>query len=501
MNDIQDPSFAEIFTLSLLRCLRSAGLTVDASTPFVYPAGHTIRGNEYSNEDYRAYGNLAFEYERLLYTFSTYSCRGIPLDMFKQITLLLSQTSVLNVWKQFVPELRHIAVELANRSARVMSSSAHPSSSKSRHTVVPDYYETSDTSGKLAIELLERTLLEAGPALITEFHTLETSQVLLEIFLFLRDPVGGLHRDVKSASIMFFKLFNQVHGAMNQVTASECTLWPHLLSQLAAEACYLATPYVASATYIHFHRHQQLLYSYVAIGSLSRSEFSDASHVLEIIQEILENGQKSGGICGIAPVAIALYPEIPPDCGEKSKMMRVIIDGNHRVTAIAFLRLMAAYPAQYRPQLTVEHVRSYSARHHVGQKWLLELEAVMAALLRKSRHDSAIWRCLQENSSLVSSFNVIENIPALIVEEELFHTVDEQTSTQVYTQLLLPMHQAIYNHSKRRIALPQAGQRHGRPESFRLMPLTGMSLTTNARLSVKFPWGGHMQCSERDSFA
>ncbi|XWW92789.1 hypothetical protein V2A60_000716 [Cordyceps javanica] len=496
MDDIQDPSFAEIFTLSLLRCLTSAGLTVDASTPFSYPAGRTIRGNEYSNEEYRTFGNLAFEYERLLYTFSTYTCRGIPLDMSRQIALLLSQSSVLKVWKQFVPELRHVAAKLANTSARAMSSSARPSSSKSRYSVVPDYYKTSETSGKLAIELLERTLLEAVPALMTDFHTLEASQILLEIFFFLRDPVGGLHRDVKSASVMFLKLFNEIQRAMKHETTTEHTSWPHLLSQLAAEACHLTTPYIASAAYIHFHRNEQLLYSYVPINSLSRSEFSDAPHVLEIIREILESGQKNGGMCGIAPVAIASYPEIPPDGSENSKMMRVIIDGNHRVTAIAFIRFLAAYPAQYRPQLTVEHVRRYSAKHHVGHKWLLELEDVMTALLRKSSHDNAIWRCLQENASLVSSFNLVEHIPALIVEEELFHTVDEQTSTQVHTQLLLPMHQAIYNHSKRRIALPQAGQRHGRPESFQLMPLIGMSLTVNPRFSDKFPINEHMQCSE-----
>ncbi|KAK2594944.1 hypothetical protein QQS21_007347 [Conoideocrella luteorostrata] len=487
MEDIQDPTFADVFSLSLMRCLsrtdhHSTSTATDTAavtaTPLLYPAGKTIRGADYSPGDYNLHGDLAFEYERLGYTWSEYTCRGIPTAMSQQIAALLGNVSVLSAWKQAVLELQFIAAQLAKASAQKMTDATQTCyiRCKTTQTVLPEDYHTTDTSGVLALRLWDRVVAEVIPILLLSGpETAETkgaSQTFLEIFAFLRDPIGGLHRDASPTCLVFLQLLLQVRHNLGRNGASEHRQpWPQVIAQIASEATYLVTPYISSAVYIHFCRNQQLLYSYVPIKHLSRAEFSDPSRVLGIIREILESGQRHEGICSVAPIAVATYPRVLDSPGKGNRMLSIIIDGNHRATATVLLRFLASFPARRRRNLTVEHLGRYCAEHNMGHKWRVDLEHVLLTLRKTNNSQSvATRRSLLHNKAIVDSFASVEHIPALIVQEEAFHTVDEQRSTPKYMQLLLPMHQSLFNDPKSVFALPQEGQRHGRPQGYQALP-------------------------------
>lgn len=200
---------------------------------------------------------------------------------------------------------------------------------------------------------------------------------------------------------------------------------------------------------------------YVRIESLPRSEFSVPKHVLEIIEEILL-GTPRGGSPTIAP--IASYPSFVT---VREKPLTIIIDGNHRATAFAMLKVLASKPAQ--TDYIEATLREYCEKHEPGLKWQVNMMDVLNVL-----HSGGGKSCsdlLDAKSDLVEQFASVEYIPALLVQEESFSTLcRERVVPGENPKILLPMHQGLCDDDSLGFAFPQAGQVHGRALSFKAMP-------------------------------
>ncbi|KAL8673109.1 MAG: hypothetical protein Q9168_002464 [Polycauliona sp. 1 TL-2023] len=370
---------------------------------------------------------------------------------------------------------------------------------------IPVDYRTDAALSRYTIQLWETSLAEIV-AHVREGHC-EHAKAFLQIFAFLKDPLGGLE-SVDDAAVDFFVYMMTVltnsshqHSGNSLPQAS----WHAAAAQAAQEALFLASPLLEHINYIHFSGHQQLPYVYVELDELPRSEFSIPEHVLRIVEEILTSDPlENEGAFPIAPISVSSYPALLPlhQQQQQDKQTTVIIDGNHRATATMLLRFIAEYPViltqddnsnssnnnnddddddnTSSPTFT-PLLQRFCAAHTLGPKWQIDLADVLRTLHRDAHYTSFLSR----HTSLIQRFLHVRTIPALVVREDHFHTVCQQRSAYygggrrgggggggvTRPRLLLPIHQAVYNDVGLGFALPQAGQVHGRAVGFRALPL------------------------------
>lgn len=340
---------------------------------------------------------------------------------------------------------------------------------KSRFIAIPVDYRTDATASSYAIQLWERSLSE----IVVEVSkgNFERTRAFLQIFAFLKDPLGGLESVSDKAVEFIAYLITFLASFVRQTGGRSLTRakWHAAATQAAQEALFLACPLLEHISYIHFAGHQQLPYVYVTLDQLPRSEFSIPEHVLQIIEEILTAGPlPNGESCPIAPITVCSYPTLPI---EQGKYMRVILDGDHRATATMILRLVAEHPVALAINGAAgEALDAFCIDHNLGREWKTDLGEVLETL--RGNHYTALIRSKMD---LVKRFRDLQHIPALVVREDDFFTRCHQRPPLLENpnrrRLVLPIHQAIYNDDNLDIAFPQAGQVHGRALGFKPMPL------------------------------
>lgn len=107
---------------------------------------------------------------------------------------------------------------------------------------------------------------------------------------------------------------------------------------------------------------------------------------------------------------------------------------------------------------------------HLGAKWHIDLQDVLEQLFNVG--GVSCFELMKNMQHLIFRFADVPSIPALVVQEESFHTVNMQrTSSSAFVpKPLQPMHQAIYNDESLGFAFPN-GQIHGQTAGFRALPL------------------------------
>ena len=462
--DITAPKFGDLVDLALLRVL-DAGISLETPPPRLFPTAETVFAKYYANEDWLNHGNLETEIGRMSYMLSNLPERSIPSECIPTIRLILSSASVLVAWKRTLPrlkknilqEIRWVVSQMQKQQRENLSGHT-----KSRFLAVPVDYRTDATTSHYAIQLWENSLSEIT-ARASNGH-FEQAKTFLQVFAFLKDPLGGLEGISEKAVDLFVYMMTSL-ARISRQTANGPLRWHAATAQAAQEALFLSCPLLENISYIHFTGHQQLPYVYVALDQLPRSEFSIPEHVLRIVEEILTANPSHGtSTCPVAPIAVSSYPALPI---EQGKHTTVIIDGNHRATAAMMLRLIAEHPVVLTTKEAGRVLDAFCADHKLGLKWKVDLAEVLNTL-----HNSHYMALIHENIKLVELFRHVSTIPALVVREDNFHTVCQQRpARQGYPKILLPIHQALYNDETLGFAFPQAGQVHGRAVGFKAMPL------------------------------
>ncbi|KAA8570994.1 hypothetical protein MFRU_028g00380 [Monilinia fructicola] len=468
--DIDNPKFSDFVDLALLRVVDAAS-NLNNRPPRLFPTTETVFAKNFTCEEWLTYGDLETEIGRMNYMLENLHERGMPSSCIPHVVRLLSCSSVLTAWKGTLPQLKNsIAEEIRWVKSQIQKERRTNvfGHQKSDFIATPVDYRTNNIANNYGIKLWESSLTEIVHQVSRGNY--KYTKNFLQIFAFLKDPLGGLGSVLdKSVSLFIYMMSSIAKLARNAPSISLTPKkWQASAAQAAQEALFLASPLLENVNYIHFASHQQLPYTYVPLDGLPRSEFSIPEHVLHIVEEILieKHSQSEGTFC-VAPIAVSSYPILPV---QRGKNMTVIIDGNHRATAVMVLRLIAEHPTVLSPRKpdNQEALEKFCTSHTLGIKWKVDLAEVLEAIRNSVYHS----KLLHENSDLVKKFRDAKSIPALVVREDNFHTVCQQRpALESRPRLLLPFHQAIYNDEKLNLAFPQAGQVHGRALGFKPMPL------------------------------
>ena len=492
--DIVDPRFRDMVDLALLRVFGAASL-LEARPPRLFPTAETVLAKSFIHDDSFTHEDLEIEMGKMSYMLSNLPERGMPTECISLIRFVLSSVSVLTAWERTLLRLRNKIREEIQWVIQKMQEQQQQlnisSYQKTRFIAIPVDYRTDATTSSYAIQLWERSLSE----IVVEVSkgNFEHTKAFLQIFAFLKDPLGGLE-SVSDKAVDFMAYLTTFLASFVRQTGDHSLTrakWHAAVTQAAQEALFLACPLLEHISYIHFAGHQQLPYVYVTLDQLPRSEFSIPEHVLQIIEEILTAGPlPNGESCPIAPITVCSYPTLPI---EQGKHTTVILDGNHRATATMILRLIAEHSiALTTNEAAREALDAFCIDHNLGRKWKTDLSEVLETLLRGNHYYTATATALiRSKMDLVKRFQNLQHIPALVVREDDFFTechqrppltMETPTRRRRRRRLVLPIHQAIYNDDDLDFAFPQAGQVHGRAFGFKPMALLSSLSSKNSEV-------------------
>ncbi|KAK7409609.1 hypothetical protein QQX98_008204 [Neonectria punicea] len=453
---IVNPSPRILFRLAQAR-IRSIAKQQFASYPVaLYPtAGEAETQFSLANTP-KLHANM--EISRVTYMLSCVDRRRIPQMSFPIIARLLQADDVIERWPSIARILRNQAQTSTRTIVFGMNASSTPAEFPTNDQgfasqVVP--YATESKEQNLSLRLWVHALGDFTQKGMASSNWSPTRvEAFLQIHAFLKDPVCGLRKDSKAQSHHFLSLLSDLKLELNdrKLMTEICQA---VAAQLALESSFMAHSEVQNAAYVHFSGNQQLVYSYVDVDILGRSEFASLGVVVEMIQGVLDSGDKEHSL---APVAIAYSY---PICSSHESR-EVIVDGNNRVTSIILLRFISIHGVP--DAENVETLRNYCRDYGLGQVCFVDLCAVLQ-LLRDSHADILERLRISERLSL---FRRVTQIPALITEESSFLTT---TIVDKGEEVLQPVHQNIFATDDLLVAFPAKMQRHGRAKGFKALPI------------------------------
>jgi hypothetical protein len=317
--------------------------------------------------------------------------------------------------------------------------------------VVP--YETENDEKNLSLAFWLRALAdftdkgEWSPARVTAF---------LQIHSFLKDPIGGLRNSFDARKGHFLLMLKDLNLELDVAKTSQRTR-EEAAAQLALEATFMSQALISNASYIHFSNDQQLVYSYVDISNLARSEFSCPEIVVGMIEAIISPNRDDE--CCIAPIAVA---HSHPVCSSHDARA-VIIDGNNRITTLTLLKFISLYGLSNLEKAR-DQLRDYFRDTGLGPVYFVDFCAVLQKL-----QNSAVGILDQlRTCTTLNRFTHVSQVPCLVTEEPSFFTkvlVDEDE------QIAQPVHQHIFATDDLLVALPAKMQSHGRAKGFKALPI------------------------------
>lgn len=449
--DIENPTVWTLITLAQSRIRRIMRGSFGSYPVALYPTAG--EGQTMASTASSCHSNL--ELSRVTYMLSSLERRRVPKLMAPVLARLLETQDVVEGWVDSVNILRNQSHILIRNMVLEMDAPRTPSKfpvdgKDFIQKIAP--YEAESQEDNLSLTFWLRALADFATkgqwslARITSF---------LQIHSFLKDPVGGLRSDFAIQREIYALLFNKLKPEFEDVKHSQAVL-EEVVAQLALESSFLSQPLARNAAYVHFIEDQQLVYSYVDIDKLARSEFSCTDIVIGMIQDII--GTTSRGECLIAPITVAnSYPIFSSHDGRA-----VIIDGNNRTTTIGFLRFIAIYgvPSPGDRDNLCEYCRDYG----LGPVCFVDFCKVLEALWQS--YPNVIQQL--GKSENVSLFRRVRQLPALITEESSFFT---KTLLDVEENVLQPVHQSIFATDDLLVAFPGKMQSHGRARGFMAMPV------------------------------
>lgn len=449
--DIKDPEPWSLFLLAKARMRRMLIGRFDTYPVAPYPtAGDNLIHFASANGSGSRHANL--EITRMAFMLSCTNRRRIPQLMVACVSRILMTEDVIDGWVQSVQILKHQCRIIVDGIISEMAAPHTPamfsediSSFVSR--VVP--YETEREEENLSLKFWLRALTDFNqgqwsPGRIASF---------LQIHSFLKDPIGGLCKDSSPQMEVFAMLFTSLQPELEAMQFSS-TVWDDIAVQLALESSFMSQPLARHPSYVHFSEDQQLVYSYVNIDQLARSEFASPPIVTGMIECIMTSNAE----CSIAPIAVAQGYTIYSKHDERP----IIIDGNNRITTVSFLRYLATYgiPEAARTDTLADYCQDYG----LGPIHFADHCAVLQ-LLWDDRKD--LIDILGASANL-QKFRDVRQVPVLVTEESAFFTKSLMAEDE---DLLQPVHQSIFATDERLVALPPKMQSHGRAKHFKALPI------------------------------
>ncbi|KAK7427602.1 hypothetical protein QQZ08_005877 [Neonectria magnoliae] len=453
--DIENPTPWLLIWLSQSRVRRILEGNFASYPVSLFPTPGDIETQFSVASEHKHHANL--EISRVTHMLSCVSRRRIPQMMASLASQLLGTEDIIDNWPAVMETFKNQA-QILTRA--IMFETAAPRTPAKLPVTARDFvsrvvpYETEGHDGNLTLTFWLRSLADFttrgqwSPARVTSF---------LQIHSFLKDPVGGLRNDVETPTDLFLRLFEGLKADLEVVKPSQGT-WEEIAAQLALESSFLSQPLVGHASYVHFSGDQQLVYSYVDIVKLARSEFACPKIVTGMISEIT-NPSNNEHECCIAPIAIA---HSYPVCSSHDARP-VIVDGNNRIATITFLRFISIYGISDAAKME-QQLREYCQEHGLGPVYFVDLCAVMHRL-RNSAVDvmDQLKACRH-----LECFGHVRQVPALITEEASFCT---KVLIGEGENIAQPVHQSIFATDDLLVALPAKMQTHGRAKGFKALPI------------------------------
>ncbi|KAF5712837.1 isopenicillin N epimerase [Fusarium mundagurra] len=449
--DIEKPTLAVLSDLAESRLLRILHGTFSFDPVSLFPTAGAYEAALTLTTEFQKHANL--ETSKMAYMLSRIPRRRIPQIMASSVSQLLETADVIENWPLRMNKLKNQAQILSRAIIFEMNSPRTPANftadrNEFVNRVVP--YETETHEENLSLMFWGRALTDFttkgrwSPGRITLF---------LEIHGFLRDPVCGLRNNFESRKDVFLKLLTNLTKELEE---SSRTVREDVVAQLAAESSFLSEPLVGNASCVHFSEDQQLVYSYVDISDMARSEFSCPEIVIGMIGDIINCW--SGDEIRIAPIAVA---NIHPICSSHDSR-QVIIDGNNRITTLTFLKFVSIYGLS-KLEEAEDNLREYCRDSGFGPVYFVDFCAVLHMLRNNAVH---VLSQLQTGVSL-GHFKHITQVPCLITEEASFITKVLVNGEEI-AQLI---HQSVFATDDLLVALPAKMQCHGRAKGFKALPV------------------------------
>ncbi|KAF4982153.1 hypothetical protein FZEAL_2176 [Fusarium zealandicum] len=454
--DMEDPTPWLLIWLAQSRVRRIVEGSFSSYPLSLFPtAGDAETQFHLASEPKYRHANL--EASRVTYMLSCLNRRRIPQMMASLVSKLLETDDIIESWPDWMGTLRNQA-QILNRA--IVFDMAAPRTPAKFPVDARDFvslvvpYETESQQGNLSLTFWLRALAD-----FTTRGQWSTARVMsfLQIHSFLKDPVGGLRNDVDTPADLFLLMFNGLKPEINVAKTSQET-WEEIAAQLALESSFMSQPLVSTASYIHFSGDQQLVYSYVDIANLARSEFASPEIVTGMIQDILNSDSSDDENC-IAPIAVA---RSYPVCSSHDARA-VIVDGNNRITTVAFLRFVSIYGVSDAGEMEGQ-LREYCRNHGLGPVYFVDFCAVMQ-MLRNSAEDTIdqLRTC-----RTLARFRHVSQVPSLVTEESSFFT---RVLVEEGEKIAQPVHQYIFATDDLLVALPAKMQSHGRAKGFKALPV------------------------------
>ncbi|KAH6887700.1 pyridoxal phosphate-dependent transferase [Thelonectria olida] len=432
-HDIDHPTQCVLMRLAETRIRRIAAQVFASYPVALYPTpGEAETCFTAANGPASRHANM--EMSRMTYMLSQVNERKIPQLTLPTIVQLLETNDVIESWPETARILRNQAKALPRAIISNMGASRTP---EELPTIARDFtslvvpYKTEATDQNVSHGFWLRALSDFTKAGNRNW-SLPQIEAFLQIHAFLKDPVGGLRRNFKTQSELFLSMLNELRSELENMKLAD-GIWEGIVAQLALESSFMANALVQDASYVHFCRDQQMVYSYVDIDSLGRSEFASPAIVIEMIQNFLDSEKTEHSI---APIAIAYGYAV---CS--SSEIHGVPDPDDR-----------------------EPLRQYCQNYGLGPVWFLDICAVVQKL--NTSHKEVLGQL--RNLEKLAPFRDIRQVPTLVTEEASFLTrlIGEKGET-----ILQPVQQCIFASDDVLVALPAKAQRHGRSKGFKALPI------------------------------
>ncbi|KAG4268307.1 hypothetical protein FPRO04_12488 [Fusarium proliferatum] len=449
--DIEKPTLAMLRSLAESRLRKILHGTFSFDSVSMFPTAGACEAALTLTSEIQKHANM--ESSKMAYMLSCIPRRRIPRMMASSVSQLLQTEDVIENWPLRMNTLKNQSQTLTRAIISAMNAPRAPAVftvdlNKFVSRVVP--YETETDEENLSLTFWDRALTDFAtkggwsPGRVTSF---------LQIHAFLRDPVGGLRNKFETRRDNFLKLLTSLTKELEE---SRQTIREDVAAQLAAESSFLSQPLASNASYVHFSEDQQLVYSYVDISDMARSEFSCPEIVIGMIGDILNC--RSGDNISIAPIAVA---NIHPVCSSHNSR-QVIIDGNNRITTLTFLKFVSIYGLS-ELEKAEDNLREYCQDSGFGPVYFVDFCAVLQLL-----RDSAVHILSQLQTGVgLGHFKHITQVPCLITEEASFITKVLVNGEEIAQ----PIHQSIFATDDLLVALPAKMQCHGRAKGFKALPV------------------------------
>ncbi|KAK8029083.1 pyridoxal phosphate-dependent transferase [Apiospora marii] len=415
---------------------------------------------------------------KMVYMLSRVSWRRVPQVMAVQICQMLATDDVIESWARSLPVLKLQSRALLADMTCSLAASPIPDTLSFDHgkgdfasRVVT--YETEHEDHNISLQFWRRALADfSNPERGRDRQSPDRVASFLQIHQFLKDPIGGLLTSRAAQAEAFATLHASLEPELAILPLGRETR-EAIAAQLAFETSFLSQPLARNPSYVHFCGDQQLVYAYVEIRELARTEFTCPAIVAGMMGEFLAaKGNNADEECAIAPIAVAHSFSMAHDADTAVVGRPIIIDGNNRITAIAFLRYVALHgvPDPGDTAKLKMHCREYG----LGPIHFADLLSMLQMLWDGEERPDDLASLLRSSSSSprLQRFATASHVPVLVTEEANFFTECLLLDRGVEGgRGLQPVHQSVFATDDRLAALPSKMQRHGRAKGFRAMPV------------------------------